>query len=125
MYDLLRNSTLATGLTGSVYRQGYRPPDSRLEDAIVIYTAGVPSDVQKAIVTVNIYVANIDAGAAGISEKNGARCGALELAAARWVEGLQKTGFRFELNDVIHTTEAPEINQHFVVVSLLLKFTEQ
>lgn len=43
IYQLLKDSTLYTMISGDVYRNGYRPRDSRLEDAVVIFTAGLPT----------------------------------------------------------------------------------
>ena len=60
VYKLLRDSTLYTMISGEVYRSGMRPRDSRLEDAVVIFTAGLPTQIQTGIVTVNIFVPDID-----------------------------------------------------------------
>lgn len=42
IYQLLKDSTLYTMISGEVYRQGYRPRDSRKEDAVVISQPGFP-----------------------------------------------------------------------------------
>ena len=55
IYRLLRDSVLYTQITGEVYREGLRPRDSRKEDAVVIFTTGVPDEIETGVVTVNIY----------------------------------------------------------------------
>lgn len=57
---LLMDSTLYTQISGEVYRNGYRPRDSRKEDAVVIFTAGLPEQIQTGVVTINIFVPDID-----------------------------------------------------------------
>ena len=57
---LLMDSTLYTKISGEVYRNGYRPRDSRREDAVVIFTAGMPEQIQTGVVTINIFVPDID-----------------------------------------------------------------
>lgn len=56
IYRLFKGSTLYTMISGDVYRNGYRPRDSRLEDAVVTFTAGLPDQIQTGVVTVNIFV---------------------------------------------------------------------
>ena len=42
IYRLLRDSSLYLRISGEVYRYGYRPRDSRKEDATVRFTTGLP-----------------------------------------------------------------------------------
>ena len=64
--DLLQNSELAAEVTGEIYRKGYRPRDSRKEDIIVIFTTGLPDEIQTGVVTVNIYLPDIDPYSNGV-----------------------------------------------------------
>lgn len=117
---LLKNSMLPSIISGGVYRNGYRPRDSKQEDAIVIFTAGLPSEIQTGVVTVNIYVPDIDPYENGVLVEDGQRCETLEQAAALWVDSLTAavSNYRFKLQQTIYTEEEPEINQHFIVVKL-------
>lgn len=125
VYELLKDSPIAGAISGEVYREGYRPRDSRLEDAVVIYTAGLPDDVQNGIVTINIYVPDIDPYQNGIRVENGERTQQIERLAADWVISLSKSGaYKFELNKTIYTEPDSEINQHFVVVKLAYSLYE-
>ena len=55
VYQLLKNSTLCSMISGDVYRKGMRPRDSKLEDAVVIFTTGLPDEIQTGVVTVTMY----------------------------------------------------------------------
>lgn len=73
VYRLLKDSTLYSMISGEVYRQGYRPRDSRLEDAVVIFTAGLPDQIQTGVVTVHIYCPDIDPYGNGVLVEDGQR----------------------------------------------------
>ncbi len=120
IYQLLRDSDLARMITGDVYRYGMRPRDSRLEDAVVIFTTGVPTQVEEGVVTINIYVPDVDPYENGVLVEDGERTEELEAAAQQWVESLTTSvsNYKFRLQMAIFTEEEPEINQHFVVVRL-------
>ena len=123
---LLKNSVLPTIISGGVYRNGYRPRDSKQEDAIVIFTAGLPTEIQTGIVTVNIYVPDIDPFANGVLVEDGQRCEELERAAALWVNSLTcaVSKYKFKLQQTIYTEEEPDIKQHFIVVKLRYEYFE-
>jgi len=120
---LLKGSALTSMITGKVYRNGYRPKDSKTEDAIVTFTAGQAEQVQTGIVTINIFIPDIDPFANGVMVENGARSEQIEIAAGAWVESLtaSRSDYRFKLQQTITTVPAPEINQHFIVIKLQYK----
>lgn len=124
VYSLLKHSTLSTMISGAVYRQGMRPKDSKQEDAIVIFTAGLPDQVQTGVVTVNIYVPDIDPYDNGLLVEDSERTEEVEGLAQQWVEGLtaDRTNYLFRLQQTIFTEYEAEINQHFVVVKLAYEY---
>ena len=124
VFAKLRTSSLAAALTGSVYRDGLRPRDSRLEDAVVIFTAGTVGEIQRGVVTVNIFVPDIAAdNSNGVYVANGARLETLSQLAAEWVDSLNPTScYYFSLDAAIHVGEDLENKQHFVVMKLAYKF---
>lgn len=126
IYQMLQSTELSAMISGGVYRDGYRPRDSKLEDIIVIFTNGEVGEVEIGTVTINIYVPDIDPYTNGVMVKDGVRCAELESAAARWVEQLtaDKSNYIFRLTQTIYTEAEPDINQHFVVVSLRYKYYE-
>lgn len=124
IYQLLRDSTLYTMISGEVYRSGYRPRDSRKEDAVVIFTAGLAGQIQTGVVTVNIFVPDIDPYGNGVLVEDGERTEELEQLAQAWVDSLtaEVSCYLFELQETIHTSEDEETHQHFVVVKLEYKY---
>ena len=120
VYNMLGDSTLSSMISGAVYREGYRPHNSDLEDAVVIFTTGTSAQIERGVVTINIYVPDIDPFDNGVLVEDGARTNELEQAAAEWVESLtaDKSNYKFRLQQTIYTEEDREIKQHFVVVIL-------
>lgn len=127
IYRLLRNSVLHTQLSGEVYREGMRPRDSRKEDAVVIFTTGIPDEIETGVVTVNIYVPDIDPYENGVFVEDGERTAQLETLSQRWVDSLLGSGtnYVFELRQTIYTEAEPDIKQHFVVVKLGYRLYEE
>ena len=119
--NLLKGSPLVESITGKVYRSGCRPEGSKKEDLVVIFTTGDPSQMQRGVVTINIYTRDVQ------SDKNyvedGSRCEAIEILAQQWIDSLNKGGspYYFTLQQTIYTEAEKEINQHFVVVKLKYK----
>ena len=124
IYNFLRNSALSSMISGGVYRNGYRPPDSKLEDAVVIFTAGLPGQIQTGVVTVNIFVPDTDAFENGILVEEGQRTESIEKLAEDWVKSLNAgvSCYKFKLQQTIYTDEEQDINQHFVVVKLAYEY---
>lgn len=124
--DLFKNSSISSIISGEVYRKGYRPRYEKkdkakvLEDAIVIFTTGFPTQIQTGVVTINIYVPDIDPFDNGVFVENGERCDELEKAASEWVDSLTTvvSNYKFKLQQTIYTEEEIDICQHFIVVKL-------
>ena len=126
IYRLLKGSTLCSVISGNVYREGCRPRDSRLEDAVVIFTAGLPDQIQTGTVTVNVYVPGIDPYDNGIVIEDGQRCEEIETYAQAWVSDVSESvnTYSFELGSTIHTAWDEDIRQSFVVIKLLYSLFE-
>lgn len=128
IYRLLKNSPLYAQelLSGDVYRKGNRPRDSRKEDAVVIFTAGLAGQIQEGTVTVDIYVPDTDPYGNGVWVEDGQRLEEVERLAQLWVDWISDhvTDYGFELKETIRTEEEPDIRQHFVVVKLNYRLFE-
>lgn len=124
IYRMLKDSALSSMISGEVYRQGYRPRDSRKEDAVVIFTTGLTDEIQTGVVTVNIFVQDIDPYNNGIWVEDGKRTEEVERLAQEWIDSLtaDKSCYKFELQQTIYTEEEAEINQHFVVIKLKYEY---
>lgn len=128
VYRLLKNSTLSSMISGDVYRgdgkTSNRLRDSRKEDAVVIFTSGLSGDIQTGVVTVNIYVPDVDPYDNGVFVEDGQRAEEIERLANDWVNSLtaDKSCYKFRLQQTIYTEAEPDINQHFIVVKLHYEF---
>lgn len=124
VYRLLRDSSLYTMISGEVYRSGMRPRDSRKEDAVVVFTAGLPDQIQTGVVTVNIFLPDIDPDDNGTWVEDGRRAEELEKLAQQWADSLtaEVSCYKFKLQQTIYTEAEPEIHQHFVVVRLKYEY---
>lgn len=121
IYQLLKASNIRTEISGDIYRADKRPKNSTLEDAIVIFTAGLPRQIQTGVVTVLIYVPDLDIGG-GVLVENGVRTLAVEKWAANWCSNLNlNSEYYFTLENTIVTRAEPEIKQHFISTRLNYK----
>ena len=107
-------------ISGGVYRNGLRPRDSRLEDAVVTFTTGLPDQIQTGVVTINIFVPDIDPYENGVMVEDTERTEEVETLAQSWVDSLtcDVSNYRFKLQQTIYTEAEPQTNEHFVVVKL-------
>ena len=126
LYQLLKDSTLANTVSGGVYYAETRPRDSKEEDIVIGYLAGVPADLQQIVVNINVFVPDIDPWQNGVLTPDIARLAAIEEAAAEWVNTLKvgTTGGKYNVSlyDNIHSGEAMGIGQHYVNVQLRLRY---
>ena len=126
VYQYIKGSALAELVSGGVYYAGTRPRDSKLEDIVVGYLAGVPADLQQLIVNINIFVADIDPWQNGVLTPDVARLKEIEEAAAEWSNSLTVAttdgNYNVSLYDNIHSGEATGIGQHYVNVQLRLRY---
>ena len=115
---LLTASGVQSLVSGGVYRNGYRPRDSRLEDIVVTFTTGLTAQVQSGVVTVHLYVPDVELN--GVYVEDGARTAALERALQAWIDNLScwKSGYRFAQQYAVTTEAAEDIQQHYVVAML-------
>lgn len=125
---LLEGSILAEGVNGAIYRatpdSSNRPRDSRMEDIEVIFTSGLPDQIQTGVVTLRIWVPDIDPYANGVLVENGARTAEIEALAQRWVDSLKAglSNYLFRLQQTIGTEAEPDIAQHFVSARLSYRY---
>lgn len=123
---LLADSELCAEVSGEVYRQGYRPRNSRLEDIVVTFVAGTPAQVERGAVTLNIFVPDITPYDNGVYVEDGSRTSHIEELADRWVKSLTatRTNYKFNLLRTISTDNDEAIHQHFVVVQLEYQYKD-
>jgi len=113
VYTIIAQSALKTAITGTIYKEGMRPLNSKTEDAIVAFMTGLDGQIQTGALNLNIYVPDIDNGG-GQLVKSGSRCRALEVIANTIIQGLKPGAYRFSLGATIQTLPAEGTSQHFI-----------
>lgn len=111
-------SPLAGALSGDIYLRGTRPRDSKAEDAVLSFVAGIPGEIETGVVCINIYVADIDPDDNGTSIEDFERTSELEAIAAQWADDMEADASEYlvRLYEPVHVSEAQENRQHFIVV---------
>lgn len=123
---LLADSELCAEVSGKVYRNGYRPRDSRQEDIVVTFVTGTPAQVERGAVTLNIFVPDITPYNDGVYVEDGRRTSQIEVIADGWVQSLTaaRNNYKFRLLRTISTDVDEAIHQHFVTVQLEYRFKD-
>lgn len=128
--DLVSHSPLATAVNGGIYRSNgtdsYRPRDSKLEDIEVIFTKGFTEQVQKGVITILVYVPDIDPYGNGVWVEDGARTAQLARIAQDWIDVCPEryTSYGITQKDTITAVPLPDIRQHAVSIQLHYDFFE-
>lgn len=127
VYTLLTGSALAGSVSGGVYKNGYRPRNSSLEDIVVSFTSSTGGQVQDGIVTVNIYVPDVDPNDDGTWVEDGNRTAQLERGLLTWLEGINRssTDYLFQAQQPPYTMEDHSVRQHFVTLRLRFRYLGQ
>lgn len=121
IYKIVKNSILASAVTGGVFLDGLRPENSDKEDVIVSFMTGI-FDIfhQEGKVNVNVYVP--DKESSGILRKNTLRCREIERICQDFANTLKSNNYQFNLGRMIQVFNEKDINQHFVNVQLNFKY---
>lgn len=85
-YRLVKNSPIATAIGGQVYRDGTRPRNSKAEDAVVAFVAGLDGQIQDGVVVVNVFVPKKQFGKDTEPVKDIARIDALSQIIRDWLD---------------------------------------
>ena len=129
VFKLVKASSIASGISGGVYRNGTRPFNSTGEDAVINFLTGIDGQKQTGIVNINIYVPDIDSGNE-LLVKNVSRCKQVGIILKDFKESLtgsrintERNGYWFKhTGDLIRTFEEEEINQHYVNLRLEFEY---
>lgn len=130
-YRMVQNSSLATAVSGKVYRastdSSYRPRDSRVEDIEVIFSQGaVDQKMQSGVITILVYVADVDPYNNGVMVEDGNRVEELSRIAQNWIDSCPENGTPYSIKQLTAITSIPiaDIKQHAVSIQLHYTFYE-
>lgn len=96
VYTLIKNSPLASAVTGKICKQGVRPKGSDKEDVVISVIANLNGQIQESVVNVNIYVAD-DIKSDGQYQESTIRLRELCRIASETLEVGRGEDFRFTL----------------------------
>ena len=120
IYTLIA-AKLKTIISGKVYKSDGREKDAKTEDAVIIFMGGLDGQVQEGIVTVNIFIPDIDAGSKGAKVKDTKRCREVEAALLQTIDETITTEYELTRKSIIQTFSIDEIDQHFVNAKIQFK----
>jgi len=121
IYAMILASELPSFVNGDVYKNGLRPFGSTLEDIVVSFSAGLNGQSQSGMVSVRIYVKDIDCGSAdGRLSPDTARSEAIEVKASEVIQGMigSSTEYDLSVESTIQTLPIEDLGQHVVYVML-------
>lgn len=85
-YHMVKGSSIASTIGGLVYRDGTRPRNSKAEDAVVKFVAGLDGQIQDGVVVVNVFVPKKPFGTDTDPVKDIGRIDTLEQLIRDWLD---------------------------------------
>lgn len=106
-------------ISGDLYPEDCRPPDSQLEDAVIAVSGGFPGQIQSGRARLNIYVPDTDNGS-GRKVKSKGRLEELSMLDATVINMLNAadTDYLWDTFAPTATIAEPDIGQHFININL-------
>ncbi len=124
IFRLLKGSSLSKLVSGGIYHAGTRPRDSKKEDIVIRFTAGISEQIERGVVTILIYVPDVTPFADGVFVEDVKRCEWLETRACEWLESLAdaRSGYLFTLDRTIETLASRDATQREHFISIRMKY---
>jgi hypothetical protein len=121
-YNIVKDCEVAKHVSGKVYKSGLRPPDSDKEDIVVKITTVDSNQLQKGVVTIVIFVPDIDGLGGGRSVPNRNRIGQIQKFCRNFRDEVAQklkgsyAGLKYET--AIKTFSSAELAQSYVSIKL-------
>lgn len=119
VYALIKNSPLASTVTGKICKQGVRPKGSDKEDVVIAVVANLNGQIQEAVLNVNIYVAD-DIKSDGQNQEATIRLRELCRIASETLEVGSGEDFRFTLESQ-RVIEVADTKEHVINNRIIYK----
>lgn len=119
-YRLVKNSPIASAIGGQVYRDGTRPRNSKAEDAVVIFVAGLDGQIQDGVVVVNVFVPKKPFGKDTEPVKDIARIDTLEQVIRDWLDSFNVPEYLLPEDErpTIRSLEDPATHETYIYVRI-------
>ena len=121
IYKLI-STGIKTIISGNIYKSEGRPKNATSEDAVIIFMGGIDGQVQEGIVTLNIFIPDINNGSE-TKVKDTKRCQEVESAVLSLIDATHSTEYELTRKSMIQTFAVEEIKQHFVNTKIQFKRT--
>lgn len=122
-FAMLKDSELVKSVNGTLYRSGKRPSDSKKEDIVLKFLAGIDDQTQTGVVILNCYVPDIMSKTVGRMVENDKRTGVIEELVNDFIHNNSSTEYWLEPDTTPITQENKEIQQHFVYARIKFQRT--
>ncbi len=119
-FTFIRNGSLGNAIRGEVYRPDMRPANTKTEDLIVKFLAGLDEQIQTGVVILNIYVPDTK-NSDGRMVRDAARIGELEGAIRSFIEGNDETEYWMETDGTPTSIKNEEIGQWCITARIHFK----
>jgi HD superfamily phosphodiesterase len=113
-FSMIKSSSLAQAIKGSLYRSEMRPTDATTEDIIVKFLAGVDEQIQSGTIVINVYVPDTTS-ADGRKVEDKQRVDELQQLLIKFVEECDSTEYWIQQDGTPHSTVNEDIEQHLIV----------
>lgn len=119
-YKAVLETELAKEINGAVYRSDFRPRNSKKEDVVVRLTAVTSGQLQYGVVTLLVFVPDVDATGQGHKKRNSARICKLEQFGVSAVDEIRQILTEYDNINLETGVDAyPDDNeQHFVSIRI-------
>lgn len=116
--QLLKDSSLASELRGTIYRDEMRPPNAKTEDIVFAFLGGIDEQIQEGIVVVNIYVPDLKRNG-GRAVKDDPRIGVLQKEAIKLIDNsTHSSEYRLKTDGSMKSSPVEGMEQHVIVLRL-------
>lgn len=122
-YRLLKDSPIASAIGGMVYRDGTRPRNSKAEDAVVAFVAGLDGQIQDGVVVINVFVPKKPFGKDTEPVKDISRVDALEQLMRDWLDRWDSVEYLIPKKDrpTIKSYDDPQTGETYIHTRITFK----
>lgn len=115
LFRLIRDSSLARAVSGTLYRGGQRPKNATTEDIVVKFLTGTDGQEQAGVINVNIYVPDIvSVSGDGETVENISRVDELEEIANESLAALDSVEYWYAKDGTPTTFDVEDLSQHCI-----------
>lgn len=120
-FAMVRQSSLGRSIKGGIYRSEMRPNGAISEDIVIKLLAGTNGQIQRGIITLNVYVPDVPYLNDGRNVPNHSRISELQGLVNEFIAGQSATEYQTTPDEMPRTESAEEIGQHYIYTRIHFK----